>query len=76
MAEVLEPAIDALGTSTRRSVVELNGGEEDNNAFLFKDGYDATVQEHVDDGTGSSSPTSSSPAGAPTAKARRSWSRS
>jgi D-xylose transport system substrate-binding protein len=50
MAEVLEPAIDALGKSPAQ-VVELNGGEEDNNAFLFKDGYDATVQEHVSDGS-------------------------
>jgi len=50
MAEVLEPAIDALGKSPA-NVVELNGGEEDNNAFLFKDGYDATVQKHVTDGT-------------------------
>jgi len=46
MAEVLEPAIDALGLSPAR-VVELNGGEEDNNSFLFKSGYDATVQERV-----------------------------
>ena len=50
MAEVLEPAIDALGKDPAQ-VVELNGGEEDNNAFLFKDGYDATVQKHVDDGS-------------------------
>ncbi|HEY3069684.1 MAG TPA: substrate-binding domain-containing protein [Gaiellaceae bacterium] len=50
MAEVLEPAIDALGKSPA-NVVELNGGEEDNNAFLFKDGYDATVQKHVSDGS-------------------------
>jgi D-xylose transport system substrate-binding protein len=50
MAEVLEPAIEALGKSPA-NVVELNGGEEDNNAFLFKDGYDAVVQEHVDDGS-------------------------
>lgn len=50
MAEVLEPEIDALGESPAR-VVELNGGEEDNNAFLFKDGYHATVQQHVDDGS-------------------------
>ena len=46
MAEVLEPAIDDLGLDTVR-VVELNGGEEDNNSFLFKAGYDATVQERV-----------------------------
>ena len=50
MAEILEPAIDALGKDVAQ-VVELNGGEEDNNAFLFKDGYDATVQEHVSDGS-------------------------
>jgi D-xylose transport system substrate-binding protein len=50
MAEVLEPLIDDLDTETPQ-VVELNGGEEDNNAFLFKDGYHATVQEHVDDGS-------------------------
>ncbi len=49
MAEVLEPAIDALGLSPAR-VVELNGGEEDNNSFLFKSGYDATVQERVSAG--------------------------
>lgn len=46
MAEILEPAIDALGLSPAR-IVELNGGEEDNNSFLFKAGYDATVQERV-----------------------------
>jgi D-xylose transport system substrate-binding protein len=50
MAEVLEPEIEALGKSPA-NVVELNGGEEDNNAFLFKDGYDAVVQKHVDDGS-------------------------
>jgi D-xylose transport system substrate-binding protein len=50
MAEVLEPEIEALGKNPA-NVVELNGGEEDNNAFLFKDGYDATVQKHVDDGS-------------------------
>jgi D-xylose transport system substrate-binding protein len=46
MAEVLEPAIDALGQSPAR-VVMLNGGEEDNNAFLFRDGYNATVEARV-----------------------------
>lgn len=50
MAEVLEPAIEKLGKDPA-NVVELNGGEEDNNAFLFKDGYDATVQKHVSDGS-------------------------
>jgi D-xylose transport system substrate-binding protein len=49
MAEELEPAIDALGLDKPR-IVELNGGEEDNNSFLFKSGYDATVQERVDAG--------------------------
>jgi D-xylose transport system substrate-binding protein len=50
MGEILEPAIEALGKNPA-NVVELNGGEEDNNAFLFKDGYDAVVQKHVDDGS-------------------------
>jgi D-xylose transport system substrate-binding protein len=49
MAEALEPAIDDLGKDPAR-VVELNGGEEDNNSFLFKAGYDETVQERVDAG--------------------------
>jgi D-xylose transport system substrate-binding protein len=45
MAEVLGPAIDALGDTPR--VVMLNGGEEDNNAFLFRDGYNETVEAKV-----------------------------
>jgi D-xylose transport system substrate-binding protein len=49
MADAVEPAIDALGLSPAR-VVELNGGEEDNNSFLFKQGYDETVQQRVDAG--------------------------
>jgi D-xylose transport system substrate-binding protein len=49
MAEVLEPAIDALGVD-QPQVVMLNGGEEDNNAFLFRDGYAATVEARVDAG--------------------------
>ena len=49
MAEAVEPAIDALDLAPAR-VVELNGGEEDNNSFLFKQGYDETVQERVDAG--------------------------
>jgi D-xylose transport system substrate-binding protein len=49
MAEVLEPAIDALDVPKPR-VVMLNGGEEDNNSFLFRDGYAATVEERVDAG--------------------------
>lgn len=49
MAEILEPEIEALEGTPR--VVELNGGEEDNNSFLFKTGYDTVVQTHVDDGS-------------------------
>jgi D-xylose transport system substrate-binding protein len=48
MAEILEPEIEALEGTPR--VVMLNGGEEDNNSFLFKQGYEATVEEHVDGG--------------------------
>ena len=46
MASVLEPAIDGLGIDTPQ-VVMLNGGEEDNNAFLFRDGYNETVEARV-----------------------------
>ena len=49
MAEVLEPAIDALGESPPQ-VVMLNGGEEDNNSFLFRQGYAETVEARVDAG--------------------------
>ena len=49
MASVLEPEIDALGLEPA-NVVMLNGGEEDNNAFLFRDGYNATVEPRVEDG--------------------------
>jgi len=49
MAEVLEPVIDGLDADTP-AVFMLNGGEEDNNAFLFRDGYKATVDEKVDAG--------------------------
>jgi D-xylose transport system substrate-binding protein len=48
MAEILEPEIEALEGTPR--VVMLNGGEEDNNSFLFKSGYEETVKEHVDGG--------------------------
>ena len=50
MAEVLEPAIDEAGESPAR-VMMLNGGEEDNNAHLFRDGYNATVEARVADGS-------------------------
>ena len=46
MAEVATPVIDALEADPKR-VVMLNGGETDNNAFLFRDGYNATVEEKV-----------------------------
>jgi D-xylose transport system substrate-binding protein len=49
MAEAVEPAIDALNLSPAR-VVMLNGGEEDNNSFLFKQGYEETVTARVDAG--------------------------
>jgi D-xylose transport system substrate-binding protein len=49
MAEAIEPAIDALGLAPAR-VVMLNGGEEDNNSFLFKAGYEETVSARVDAG--------------------------
>jgi D-xylose transport system substrate-binding protein len=49
MAEAMEPAIDALGLAPAR-VVMLNGGEEDNNSFLFKAGYEETVSARVDAG--------------------------
>jgi D-xylose transport system substrate-binding protein len=49
MAEAMEPAIDALNLAPAR-VVMLNGGEEDNNSFLFKQGYEETVSARVDAG--------------------------
>jgi D-xylose transport system substrate-binding protein len=49
MAEVMEPEIDALDVDTPR-VVMLNGGEEDNNSFLFRAGYAETVEARVDAG--------------------------
>jgi len=49
MADVLTPVIDGLDAETP-AVFMLNGGEEDNNAFLFRDGYKATVDEKVDAG--------------------------
>jgi D-xylose transport system substrate-binding protein len=49
MAEELEPAIDELDVDTPR-VVMLNGGEEDNNSFLFRQGYAETVEARVEAG--------------------------
>jgi D-xylose transport system substrate-binding protein len=49
MGRQLEPAIDALDTPKPR-IVMLNGGEEDNNSFLFRSGYYETVKKRVDAG--------------------------
>ncbi|MGH9212153.1 MAG: sugar ABC transporter substrate-binding protein [Acidimicrobiales bacterium] len=49
MAEAMEPAIDDLGLDSPQ-VVMLNGGEEDNNSFLFRTGYAETVEARVDAG--------------------------
>jgi D-xylose transport system substrate-binding protein len=49
MAEVLEPTIDDLGLDEPR-IVMLNGGEEDNNSFLFRQGYAETVEARADAG--------------------------
>jgi D-xylose transport system substrate-binding protein len=49
MAEFMEPAIDALEVEKPR-VVMLNGGEEDNNSFLFRQGYAETVEARVEAG--------------------------
>ena len=49
MAEILEPEIDALGVDNPQ-VVMLNGGEEDNNSKLFRQGYAETVEARADAG--------------------------
>ena len=49
MAEAMEPAIDALALPNAQ-VVMLNGGEEDNNSFLFRQGYAETVEARADAG--------------------------
>lgn len=49
MANVVGPAIDELDADTPR-VVMLNGGPTDNNATLFKQGYNETVSAKVDAG--------------------------
>jgi len=45
MAEVLTPLIDAIGDTP--NVIMLNGGDEDNNAHLFRNGYNETVEAKV-----------------------------
>ena len=49
MAEVLEPEIDALPAEVPQ-VVLLNGGEEDNNAKLFREGYATVAEARADAG--------------------------
>jgi len=49
MAEIMTPAIDALDADPKR-VVMLNGGEEDNNSFLFRQGYAETAEAKADAG--------------------------
>jgi D-xylose transport system substrate-binding protein len=49
MAEAMEPAIDDLALPNAQ-VVMLNGGEEDNNSFLFRTGYAETVEARADAG--------------------------
>jgi D-xylose transport system substrate-binding protein len=49
MAEIMDPAIDALDADPKR-VVLLNGGEEDNNSFLFRTGYAETAEAKADSG--------------------------
>ncbi len=49
MAEVLEPTIDGLALEQAR-VVMLNGGPEDNNSQLFRQGYAETVEARADAG--------------------------
>jgi D-xylose transport system substrate-binding protein len=49
MADAMEPAIDALDLD-QPQVVMLNGGEEDNNSFLFRQGYAETVEARADAG--------------------------
>jgi D-xylose transport system substrate-binding protein len=49
MAEEMEPVIDELGVE-KPKIVMLNGGEEDNNSFLFRDGYAETVEARAEAG--------------------------
>lgn len=49
MGETLEPVIDGLGLDTPQ-VVQLNGSPTDNNATLFREGYNSIVQPRVDAG--------------------------
>src|SRR4051794_23201679 len=42
--------VDCLGTPSGQSVVELNGSPTDNNATLFKNGYDSVLKPLYDSG--------------------------
>ena len=48
MGETLEPMIDAQADA---KVAYLNGGPTDNNATLFREGYDSVAAPHFDDGS-------------------------
>jgi D-xylose transport system substrate-binding protein len=43
--------VDCLGDKKGAAVAELNGSPTDNNATLFKKGYDSVLQPKFDDGT-------------------------
>jgi D-xylose transport system substrate-binding protein len=43
--------VDCLGNKKGAQVAELNGSPTDNNATLFKKGYDSVLQPKFDDGT-------------------------
>jgi D-xylose transport system substrate-binding protein len=43
--------VDCLGDKSGAAVAELNGSPTDNNATLFKKGYDSVLQPKFDDGT-------------------------
>jgi D-xylose transport system substrate-binding protein len=49
MADELTPVINDLGLDPAQ-IVMLNGGPTDDNARLFRDGYNATVEEQVEAG--------------------------
>ena len=50
MGDTLEPLINDLGKEKPR-VVQLNGSPTDNNATLFREGYNSVAQPHFDDGS-------------------------
>ncbi|MCG3209781.1 MAG: hypothetical protein FOGNACKC_03408 [Anaerolineae bacterium] len=49
MGETLEPIIDKLEVEVPR-VVQLNGSPTDNNATLFREGYDSVARRHYEAG--------------------------